>query len=283
MVLASMYFALTGAFAKFLSDDMSSVEVVFFRNFIGLLLILVAIFKKPVHQRGGKPFLLIFRGAIGMLSLLAFFYNIAHMGLAEAFTFSKMAPIFVAIISAIFFKEKLNSISWIAILLGFVGVVLVMQPNLGFEKTDMMGIINGLFAALAYTSIHELRRAYDTRIIVLSFVASGAVFPLICMIIAQFYATPDWLDFMFAKFVMPDFFGFVFILMMGFSGVLFQTYLTKAYAASRSAGMVSAIGYCDIIFTLILGMMMGDSLPNFIAFLGIIIIIFSGVVVAMQK
>ena len=55
MLIASVLFAATGAFAKLLSSDMSSIEVVFFRNIIGFVLILFALSKKTLHQKGGRP------------------------------------------------------------------------------------------------------------------------------------------------------------------------------------------------------------------------------------
>lgn len=283
MVLGSFYFALTGAFAKALSSDMSSVEVAFFRNIVGLILILLAIYKNPPINRGGRGMLLFMRGFIGSVSMLAFFYNIANIGLAESFTFAKTAPMFLALFGVLFFKEKLSFEAWIGIFLGFLGIVLIMQPNLGFSKYDFMGLFNGFLAAVAYMSVHELRRAYDTKTIVLSFMLSGTIIPLACMIAAEFFAIPSYLDFMFAKFTMPCAKMWIFIVLMGIGGILFQTYMTKAYAASKHAGVVAAVGYCDIIFTLILGLFMGDSLPNLMAFLGIVLVVVSGIMVVLKE
>ena len=75
---------------------MSSVEVVFFRNISGVIIILYAIYKKPLQQTGGKFLLLFMRGLIGFAALLMYFYNIAHIPLAEALTFNKISPIFTA-------------------------------------------------------------------------------------------------------------------------------------------------------------------------------------------
>ncbi|MBF6669317.1 EamA family transporter [Campylobacter sp. RM12327] len=283
MVLASFYFALTGAFAKLLSSSMSSVEVSFFRNIVGLAIIVVTIYKYGAHNKGGKPFILFLRGFLGTISMLAFFHNIAHIGLAEAFTFTKMSPMFLAIFGVILFKERLNLLSWFGIIFGFIGILLIMQPNLGFKMGHAMGLINGLLAAVAYLSVHELRKYYDTKTIVLSFMLSGTLIPIVCMLVAQFIQTPPFFNFMFAKFIMPTPSMWVFIVLMGVGGLLFQTYMTKAYAASRYAGAVAAIGYCDVIFTMIIGFIMGDSLPNLMAFFGIIIVIISGVIVATQK
>ncbi|NLC27306.1 MAG: EamA family transporter, partial [Campylobacteraceae bacterium] len=94
MLVASFFFALMGGFAKVLSQSMPPVEVVFFRNVIGVVLILLTLIKVPFSHKGGRPWLLLFRGLMGFLALLAFFYNIAHISLADAMTFSRTSPIF---------------------------------------------------------------------------------------------------------------------------------------------------------------------------------------------
>lgn len=73
MLIASFTFAIMGAFAKLASAHMSSLEVVFFRNVFGVAILAYAIYKKPLQSKGGKPFLLLFRGTMGFLALLAFF------------------------------------------------------------------------------------------------------------------------------------------------------------------------------------------------------------------
>ena len=75
MLYASVLFAFMGAAAKELSDSMSSVEVVFFRNIFGVFLILISIYNSPLKQIGGKFWLLVFRGIAGFIALLFFFYN----------------------------------------------------------------------------------------------------------------------------------------------------------------------------------------------------------------
>ena len=90
MLIASLAFAIMGAFAKLASQHMSSLEVVFFRNIAGVILVGIAVVKKPMQHKGGRPFLLFFRGFMGFVALLTFFYNIAHIPLGDAMTYSKL-------------------------------------------------------------------------------------------------------------------------------------------------------------------------------------------------
>ena len=202
MLFASLMFAFMGAAAKELSDTMSSVEVVFFRNVFGVFLILISIYNSPLKQIGGKFWLLVFRGMAGFIALLFFFYNIAEISLGEAMTFSKTSTIFTAILAYFLLNEKLGTRGWTGVFVGFIGIVFVTEfDGSSLEKTDYLGILSGVGAALAYTSVRELRKFYDSRAIVLSFMTIGTIGPLLLMIISTFYANES-LDFMLGTFVM---------------------------------------------------------------------------------
>ena len=103
MLIASFTFAIMGAFAKLASEYMPSLEVVFFRNVAGVILVGIAVLKKPLQNKGGKPLLLFFRGFMGFIAVLAFFYNIAHIPLGDAMTFSKKSK---SSFSAIYLKSN---------------------------------------------------------------------------------------------------------------------------------------------------------------------------------
>jgi len=283
MLLASLSFAVMGGFAKVVSQILPPVEVTFFRNVFGVLLVGFAIYKSPLRQIGGKPLLLLFRGTMGFTALLAYFYIIAHIPLGEAVTYNKTSPIFVAIFAYIFLKEKLSPWAILAIIIGFVGIILIAQPQGGtFDKYDMLGIFSGIGAALAYTSIRELRQYYDTRAIVMSFMGVGTVAPILLMSVAPYVDTPKSLDFMFAEFVMPQGIVWLYLLIMGLSATFSQILMTKAYELTK-AGVVGTISYSNIVFALIIGISLGDPIPDAWTFLGILLVIGSGLLVALSK
>ena len=281
MFMASFFFAIMGAFAKLSSDAMSSLEVVFFRNVFGVLIIGYAVLKTPMRHVGGKPWLLFFRGFMGFVALLAFFYNIAHIPLGDAMTFSKTSPIFTAILAWLFLEERMSKLGWLAVFVGFVGLVMITQPTgFGFSKTDFLGIFSGLGAALAYTSVKELKKFYDTRAIVLSFMGVGTAGPLLLMFISPYIHAPE-LDFALGTFVMPEGVVWFYVLGMGAFATLAQVYMTRAYGASQ-AGVVGAVSYTNIVFSIGVGLMLGDALPDFITLFGIILIIISGILVVKK-
>ena len=282
MLFASLMFAVMGVFAKIVSQSMSSLEVVFFRNIFGVMIIGYTIYKNPLKQDGGKPLLLFFRGFMGFSALLAFFYNIAHIPLGEAMTYSKTSPIFTAIFAWLFLNENLSYKGWGAIFLGFIGIVFITQPfGIGLSKYDLLGIASGIGAALAYTSVRELKSYYDTRAIVLSFMLIGSIGPAILLFISNFIVI-DSLDFMLAKFVLPQGIIWFYIIAIGISATLAQVYMTKAYGETK-AGIVGSVSYSNIVFSIILGLFIGDALPNISTTFGIVLIILAGVMVSRAK
>ena len=282
MLLASLLFAFMGAAAKELTDSMSSVEVVFFRNVFGVFFILISIYKSPLKQLGGKFWLLIFRGVAGFVALLFFFYNISIISLGEAMTFSKTSTIFTAILAYIFLKEKLGIKGWIGVFIGFIGIIFITEfDGSSLQKSDYLGIFSGVGAALAYTSVRELRKFYDTRAIVLSFMTIGTIGPIILMIIGSFYSNPN-LDFMLGTFTIPKSENWMYILLLGFFSTYAQIYMTKAYTFAK-AGIIGTISYSNIVFSIFLGIVLGDSFPSTSIVLGIILIVISGILVSDKK
>ncbi len=283
MLLASLSFAAMGGFAKVVSQALPPVEVTFFRNIFGVVLVGLAIYKVPLKQKGGKPFLLLFRGSMGFAALLAYFYIMAHIPLGTAVTYNKTSPIFVAIFAYLFLNEKLHRSALFAIVIGFVGILLVAQPEGGsFTKYDILGIFSGIGAALAYTSIRELREYYDTRAIVMSFMGVGTIAPLLLMLLTPYVNVSEEFDWMFAEFVWPEGLEWMYVSAVGVSATISQLLMTKAYELTK-AGIVGTISYTNIVFAVIIGVMLGDPIPDFWTVLGILLVIMSGLLVALPK
>ena len=289
MLLASLSYALTGLFAKLASIELSSIEVIFFRNTMGAAFIFYLMAKAPSKKPGGRPWLLLWRGVVGTLSLVAFFYNIAHINLGAAFSFQRTSPLFLALIAFFIFKERLSRVAIFGILLSFLGMLFVMQPsaNSGLDfKNSCLGIFSGLSAAAALASVRSLGRFYSTNAIVLSFFGTGALLAFFGMSVAEFLDKGHWLleyDFLFSSFLMPSAKTWIFLGIMGVFSLAYQIYVTKSYRVAKKTGLVAGVGYCDIIFTLLLGLIIGDFLPNIYALFGVILIVLGGLILTLFK
>ncbi|WP_430895531.1 MULTISPECIES: DMT family transporter [unclassified Paraflavitalea] len=282
MLLAAAAFAVMSGFAKVLKPHYDAAQLVFFRNMVGLLALLPSFLIKPVKQSGGRFGLLLFRGIMGSFALYTLLFNILHLTIGAAMTYNSINTFYIALIGGWFLKEKLNSISWVCIVLGFIGVLLIYRPDIDFNwQYHAIGLLHGLFSAMAYLSIGSLNKYYDTRIIVLSFLVSGIVLPLLGMCIgATGWVATD--HFFFPEFPTISSDSLWYLAGMGISALLGQYFVTLAYSNDK-AGIVAAIGYSNIVFGLMVGIVLGDPNPGWIASIGILLVILSGVILSLFK
>lgn len=281
MLLASLLFAIMTLTAKQLSTRFDAVELVFFRNLVGATFILISLRRRPMQQPGGKPFLLIFRGVVGTASLYMLFYSVRTLTLGTASAYQYTYPIFLSILSFLFFGEKLNRREWAAIGLGFVGILFIFRPDVTMPlRWHLIGLSCALLTAISYLSIRGLNRYYDTRAIVLSFMLSGLILPAISMILGEYWPEAEslWLG----RFVWPQGREWLVLLGMGVAALAAQLAMTRSLGMDK-AGRVSAVGYSNIVFSLLLGLLLGDALPSLLVLLGITLVISSGVLIAWRK
>ena len=284
MLLSALISALNGAITKILSDDISALEIVFFRNMIGIALILWALRIKPPTIVGGKIHLLFLRGFLGFVAMILFFYTITVIPLGEAITLNKTSPLFVSILAYYLLHEHLSKHAILALLIGFFGIVLITKPyGMSISYEHFLGLLGGFFAASAYATIKKIKDIYDSRIIVLSFVGVGTLFPALLFAISPYVDAPSSLAFLFPIFVVPH--DINVCLLIGFMAIistLSQWLLTKAYSASK-ASIIGVISYTNIPFAIGFGYMLGDAFPDFLTFCGIGFIILGGVLVSKAK
>jgi len=282
MVLASFCFALTGAAARKLGDHLSAVELVLYRNLLGVIFVLATLPKRPLVNEGGRLGLLVFRGIIGTLALFLFFFAITRIGLAEAITYQQSYPIFLALFSFYWLKERLTWSQWVAIGVGFMGICFIFVPQMtldwGQGQQHILGLLNAWMTALAYLSIRQLAGIYDNRAIILSFMLSGIVLPVVALGIGP---VSGW-EAIFPAFVGPNRADLLWIALLGGAALIGQVYLTKAFAHGK-AGLISVAGYSNILFSVVFGWWLGDAIPEATTWLGIGLIVWSGVSVAGKR
>ena len=120
MLLSAFISALNGAVAKILSEDLSALEIILFRNGLGVIIILHTLYHTPIQLSGGKFHLLFLRGFFGFTAMIMFFYTITVIPLGEAITLNKTSPLFVSILAFYLLNEHLNKQTIFALLVGFL-------------------------------------------------------------------------------------------------------------------------------------------------------------------
>ena len=283
MLASALISALNGALTKMLTQDMPALEVVFFRNIIGLFIILYALKHTPPKLTGGKFHLLFTRGFFGFMAMILFFYTIGTIPLGEAITLNKTSPFFVTILAFFLLKEQLRLRTLVALVIGFSGVVLIAKPfGMEFSSIHILGVLGGFFAAAAYTTIKKIKDIYDSRVIVLSFVGVGTLMPALLFMLAPFVHVDESLAFLFPEFFVPQtLFVWFLIGVMALISTLSQWLLTKAYSA-KNLSIVGVISYTNIPFAIGFGYLLGDAFPDRLTFVGITLIVIGGVLVSRK-
>ncbi len=273
MLLNAMLSALNGAVAKVLSETMDPVEMVFYRNILGVAIVLYSLQKVPVVINTSKLHLLILRGVFGAIAMVLFFYTIATIPLGEAIVLNKTSPFFVTILAFYLMKESINTHTIFALIIGFLGIVLIMKPfGMVISTEHILGVLGGFFAAAAYATIKKIKDIYDARVIMLSFMGIGVIIPLLLYIFTPYVVFQ----------IHTDPFIWILIVFMALISTASQWFLTRAYSLSR-ASIIGVVSYTNIPFAIGFGVVLGDSLPDLYTFAGITLIVIGGILVGKKS
>ncbi|WP_421717059.1 DMT family transporter [Arcobacter arenosus] len=272
MLASSVLGALNGAVAKYLSASMDPLEIVFYRNLLGVFIILFTLKKFNVAFEKSKLHLLLLRGLFGALAMALFFYTIATIPLGEAVVLNRTSPFFVTILAYYLMKESISLKTFFALIIGFIGIILVMKPfGIEFSFEHVLGVMGGFFAACAYATIKRIKDIYDARLIMLSFMGVGMFIPLIL------YFTTNIFEFkLYTDPIIWALIGFMAIISTGS-----QWFITRAYSVSK-ASIIGVVSYTNIPFSIGFGIVLGDNFPDLTTFIGILLVIFGGILVSSK-
>ncbi|MEO7345058.1 MAG: DMT family transporter, partial [Methylotenera sp.] len=163
MLVAALGFAIMGALVKVGAQKYSSGELVFYRSLFGLITIWLYIHSKKLPLATPVMFKQMSRAVVGFVSLVLFFYAIAHLPLATAITLNYTSPLFLAVLTPFFLHEKPRKILFVGLIIGFIGVSLLLKPS--FTNTDWLagnlGLLSGLGAAFAYMHVKQLGKVNE--------------------------------------------------------------------------------------------------------------------------
>jgi drug/metabolite transporter (DMT)-like permease len=282
MLLAALGFSVMGGAAKSLKGSFGAGQLVFWRNAIGLMVLVPSLLIKMPIQVGGKLPRLVFRGLMGTIALYTLLFCILHIPLGTAMSYNLTSALFIAIFSFFLFGEYHGKKVLFAVLLGFMGMLLIYKPIMHFPwYYHLAGLISGIVSAVAYLTLGRLAAYYDPRVIVLSFLLIGVLIPLITMIIH--YTAGVKVDGLFIiAWQWPEGKDRFAILLLGLAALFGQYFVTKAYGADK-AGIVSVFGYANIVYSVFIGMALGDAFPDWMSSFGILCIIGSGVIISLVK
>ena len=158
MLGSTMFFGLMVVAIRLASSSLHAFEIAFFRNFFGLVVAL------PLLLRHGTGFMrttqfprYLFRCLIGMCSMLAGFWAISHLPLAQAVSLSYSTPLFVTIAAAAMLGEQVRARRWTAVILGFIGVLIIVRPGTAeFSTNALVAVLAAVLSSIVAIQIKQL-------------------------------------------------------------------------------------------------------------------------------
>ena len=267
---AWMILPVMDAIAKYLSISMDVLQIAWARYFFTVifLLPLMLFFYRQMLVPSKKTKLQIFRGLTLAFSTLSFFYSISIISLPKALTLAFVAPITCTALSPFFLGEKVGIRRWIAVLIGFIGTVVVIRPgfievNLATLSALMCGISYGIYLTLT----KKLSKSDNSLLTHLFTGVVGLVF-------FSLFIPSVWVN--------PTTSQWILMCIMGVvaSVAHFLIILSLKYA---DASKLAPLGYTEIITNIIFSYYLFYELPDNWTYLGLFIIVFSGLYISKRE
>ena len=269
-LLGWMFLPVMDGFAKFLSDDLPILQITWARYFFTVVFtlpIMIFFFKKQLVW-SDKPRLQILRGLILLSANICFFYAISIISLAKALTLAFIAPLIVTAFSPILLEEKVGFRRWTAVAVGFIGSLVVIRPGfLELNLASLAALGTGFFYGF-YLIITRKLSTSDNPLLTL--LITGMVGAVLVSVIIPFYWVKPTLN--------------QWSLMAGIGvfaciGHLFLILSLKYADASKLA----PLGYTEIIPNVIIGYYFFNELPDNWTYVGLLIIVLSGLYISKRE
>lgn len=267
VLAASFMFAVIGSLVRAASATLPNEVVVFFRNIV-VLVFLVPFFalrrSLPVITTG-KMHLHVLRAMAGLVSMYCYFYSLAHMKLAEAVLLSYTSPLIIPVIAFVWLHEPLSRRVRMAIILGFMGVLLILKPGVSiFQPVALVALCAALFASLGMVSIRRMSATELPETIVFSYTLLSAIISAIPLLWAwQTPAGEAW----------------VILVFMGIAAMAGQLLMTKGYGMAPIA-QVGPFVYCSVVFASVIGWVFWDESLDAFSITGSALVFLAGVLAA---
>jgi len=245
-------------------------QVLFFRGFFGMVFYFFIIPRDRVKnfyytKRAGLHFL---RCLFGLIALIAIFIGLRNLPLATVVSISFAAPIFTTIFSIFFLNEKVGLFRWLAVLIGFIGIIIITEPGSGsFNIYYVYPIIFCLGLSYVAIAIRQLATTEPVWLISLNF--------SVAITIASFFTIPfGW--------IMPSAKDLILLSMIGLFGGAANLWLSQSYKFSE-VSLVSPLKYLALIFGIIFGYFIWNEIPTIKTLLGGLLVVVSSLIIFRRE
>ena len=245
-------------------------QVLFFRGFFGVILYFIIMPRDRIKdfyltKRPGLHFL---RCMSGLIALVAIFIALRNLPLATVVSISFAAPIFTTIFSIFLLSEKVGMFRWIAVLVGFIGIIIITEP--GFSSFNIYFIYPIIFClGLSYVAI-AIRQLSTTEPVWLI-----SLYFSIAITLASLFTLPyGW--------VIPNFGDLILLMLIGVFGGFANLWLGQSYKLAE-VSLVSPLKYLALVFAIAFGYFIWGEIPSFKTLLGAALVIISSIIIFRRE
>ena len=269
MFISVCAFSLMDVIVKW-SDDYPVGQVLFFRGFCGIIPILFLIPKERFldFYKTQRPALHIKRCLAGLIAIVSIFVALRNLPLATVVSISFASPIFTTIFSIFLLKEKVGFYRWLAVFVGFVGIIIITEP--GFSSFNIYYIYPIIFClGLSYVAIAIRKLSSTEPVWLISFFFSFSI-----LIFSFFSLYQQW--------IMPSFIDLILLSSIGILGGIANLWLSQSYKYSE-VSLVSPLKYLALVFAIIFGYLVWDEIPTIKTLMGALLVILSSFIIFRRE
>jgi drug/metabolite transporter (DMT)-like permease len=289
LVLAMLIFSLQDIAVKWIGGDYPVLEIVVFRSLIALPC--TFIFLRYEGKRGlpatGQSRLEYIRGFFLFLSFTTYMMGLAALPLADIAAIRNSGPLMITFLSVVWLGEKVGLRRWIALFVGFLGVLLIVKPSSGtFNLGSLFALIATLFYALSVMVTRNLQTtdssatmAYYSSLVYL--VVSFILAPLVVVIGEVPDAHPS-IAFLFRAWNMPTLLDWVIMAGLGLVWAGGMYFVARAYSLAP-ASVVAPFEYTPLLFNMMWGFFLWREVPTLTTLAGAFLTLFSGVYILYRE
>tara|TARA_B100000700_G_C14802062_1_gene741081 strand:- start:64 stop:882 length:819 start_codon:yes stop_codon:yes gene_type:complete len=252
------------------SDEYPVGQVLFFRGFCGIIPILFLIPKNRYFDfyKTARPFLHLKRCLAGLIALVSIFIALRNLPLATVVSITFAAPIFTTIFSIFLLNEKVGLYRWLAVLVGFIGIIIISEP--GFSSLNFYYIYPIIFClGLSYVAIAIRKLSSTEPVWLISFFFS---FSIMLLSFFSFYQ----------KWILPSLLDLFLLSLIGILGGLANLWLSQSYKLSE-VSLVTPLKYLALIFAIIFGYFIWNEIPTFKTLIGAGLVILSSFIIFRRE
>ncbi len=269
MFLSIIGFSLMDVIVKW-SVDYPIGQILFFRGFFGIIFYFFIIPRDRLHNfyQTKRPGLHSLRCLAGLIAIVAIFIALRKLPLATVVSISFAAPIFTTIFSIFLLSEKVGIYRWLAVLVGFIGILIITEP--GISELNIYYIFPIIFClGLSYVAI-TLRQLSSTEPVWLI-----SLFFSIAITLLSFLTIPfGW--------VMPSFNHFIILSLIGVFGGVSNLWLSQSYKYSE-VSLVTPLKYLTLVFAIIFGYFIWGEIPTIKTLIGAFLVIISTLIIFRRE